>query len=363
MAYQMDFFASNTEAKVLAAIAAGTVKYPAYCFIRSEDGSATGRLAFVDQNNVLKYIVGDEAKKQVVKVESLPEVGDVEVLYIMEGIVYVFNGEEYVPAYKDHSDELNALTQRVVALETSSADVVSRVETLETEVGSIGDQIESLEAKIDAIEIPEGCKCGAEYEFTDVPAGTIVNYREDEIRIMCPANATWTEQAVGAGGDPNCYYGTLKVYVPNDAVAGYIEHLDDKSDAEILTSFSTDKDGRRYQPTWLALARRDDAGNWTYYGANSTEAHYIGWDYRIDWYNADGVMIASDSIRINLSNEKCHYVIEPYYIVELKADVEQIKETNNKIATEFETLTEQVTAIEERVEVVEKESMNFVELE
>lgn len=152
--------------------------------------------------------------------------------------------------------------------------------------------------------------------------------------------------------------------MPNDAVVGYIEHLGNQVDSEILTDFSTDDKGRRYQPTWLALAKYDEASDsWTYYGENSTTDKYIGWDYRIDWYNSDGVMIASDSVRINLSNEGCHYTIEPYYITALRSDIEELKENNADVTTKLATITEQVTGIEERVEIVEKETLTFVELE
>lgn len=153
------------------------------------------------------------------------------------------------------------------------------------------------------------------YEFTDVPEGTLVDYNDKEIRVMCPADAVWNTQNVGAGGDPNCYYATFKTYAPSDDVVGYIEHLGDQVDGEILTNLYIDEYGRKYQPTWLAFARYDEASDsWTYYGKNSSAKRYIGWDYRIDWYNAAGIMVASDSVRINLSNEDCHHIIEPYYM-------------------------------------------------
>ena len=153
------------------------------------------------------------------------------------------------------------------------------------------------------------------YEIVDAPIGTLVNYGEKEIRIMCPANAEFAKQTVGEGGDANSYYVTFKTYVPNDSVVGYIEHLGDQVDSEILTNIFTDEYGRRYQPTWLAVAKYDETTDtWSYYGTNSTESKYIGWDYQIDWYNADNVMVASDSIRINLSNEACHNNIKPYYV-------------------------------------------------
>lgn len=165
------------------------------------------------------------------------------------------------------------------------------------------------------------------YEIASVPEGTLVDMRDKEIRVMCPANSQWTKQAVGTGGDANSYYMTFKTYVYNDNVAGYVEHLSGTSDSEVLTTFSTDEYGRRYQPTWLALAKYDEVTDtWTYYGANSSKEKYIGWDYQIDWYDANGVMIASDSVRINLSNENCHSVIEPYYVGSMKSEIESMVE-------------------------------------
>lgn len=173
------------------------------------------------------------------------------------------------------------------------------------------------------------------YDISATPEGTLVNYGEKEIRIMCPANAEFVKQNVGTGGDPNTYYITFKTYAPNDSAVGYIEHLGDKVDNEILTNFSTDAYGRRYQPTWLGIAKYDETtGEWAYYGANSSADKYIGWDYQIDWYNANGVMIASDSVRINLSNEACHHEVQPYYMNHY-ATVEQINTIENNISTAY----------------------------
>ena len=167
------------------------------------------------------------------------------------------------------------------------------------------------------------------YEISGTPYGTLVNYREDEIRVMCPANAEFVKQSVGTGGDANTYYVTFKTYAPNDSAVGYIEHLGDKVDSEILTNFSVDKYGRRYQSTWLGVAKYDEAtGVWSYYGAGSSADRYIGWDYQIDWYDADGIMVSTDSIRINLSNEDCHSSVKPYYAVNYatKEDVAEVSE-------------------------------------
>lgn len=166
------------------------------------------------------------------------------------------------------------------------------------------------------------------YDISGTPVGTLVNYGEKEIRIMCPADAEFVKQNVGTGGDANTYYMTFKTYAPANAV-GYIEHLGDQVDGEILTDLSTDEYGRRYQPTWLGLAHYDEAtGVWSYYGKNSSVDKFIGWDYQIDWFDENGVMIASDSIRINLSNEGCHHDIKPYYMATFATteDVQRVVE-------------------------------------
>ena len=207
------------------------------------------------------------------------------------------------------------------------AQFAADIKTLQELVGgsSVTDQINAADlitraeakdmllSKVDASAILQHVK----YEIADVPTGTLVDYGEKEIRVMVPAGAEFTKQAVGTGGDANTYYMTFKVYAPSDDAVGYIEHLGNQSDAEVLNTFSTDKYGRRYQPTWLGLAKYDEAtGEWAYYGANSSAKKYIGWDYRIDWYDANGVMIGSDSVRINLSNEDCHHIVEPYYMAQ-----------------------------------------------
>ena len=153
------------------------------------------------------------------------------------------------------------------------------------------------------------------YDISDTPEGTLVNYGQDEIRVMIPSDAEFKKQAVGEGGDASSYYMTIRTFAPNDRAVGYIEHLNGQSDGEVLTDFSIDEYGRRYQNTWLAVSKYDEAtGIWSYYGKNSSENKYIGFDYRIDWYDANGVKIDTDSVRINLSNESCHDINRPYYM-------------------------------------------------
>lgn len=252
-----------------------------------------GKIGWIDADGN-KVILED--KKQVVTVDVLPETGEADTVYICDARFYFWNGTEFVTTADDNG--------------LSEAEVDAKIDTA---VSGVVDQANAYTDKM--VEAAMGEHLTKKYEVTDVPAGTLVNINEREIRIMCPQNSQWIKQAVGDGGDANNYYATFKTYVPNDDVVGYIEHLNDKVDSEILTNFSIDEYGRKYQPTWLALAKYDEATDaWSYYGENSTANHYIGWNYQIDWYNADGIVIASDCIRINLSNEECHSVIEPSYV-------------------------------------------------
>lgn len=178
------------------------------------------------------------------------------------------------------------------------------------------------------------------YEITSLPDGGLVNIREGEIRIMCPEDSVFTKQAVGAGGDPNSYYCTLKTYVFDDNIVGYREHLGSQVDEEILTDLKTDEFGHRYQPSWLALAKYDEStGVWNYYGKSSSKYRMIGWDYQIDWFDANGVMIASDSIRINLANEDCYFTNEPYYVESIKKEIDtKIEEKLVEVESAYEVI-------------------------
>lgn len=239
-----------------------------------------------------------------------------------------------------------------IATKANAEDVTQ----LESEVATKANA-EEVNTKIGKIETALGDVANASYthekiryEITDVPVGTLIDYGDREIRVMCPKDCVFTKQAVGVGGDANSYYMTFKTYVHNDNVVGYIEHLSNQVDREILTTFSTDKYGRRYQSTWLALAKYDEAtDSWTYYGANSTTSKFIGWDYQIDWYDANGVMIASDCLRINLSNEECHSSIKPYYGIstteEIETKVEEVVETKVEEVVEEKVTTKVEEAV------------------
>lgn len=156
------------------------------------------------------------------------------------------------------------------------------------------------------------------YEISNLPAGCVVDYDDKEIRVFCPQNTEWTKQNVGANGNADMYYMSFKAYAPKDAVS--FKEGDRGVIVDEMYTFDDafagiDEYGRKYSICWLALASYNtDADEWSYFGKTSTEKKYIGWNYIVEWYDANGVIINSDTIRINLSNENCHYNNEPYYM-------------------------------------------------
>lgn len=182
------------------------------------------------------------------------------------------------------------------------------------------------------------------YEISHKPEGTLVNYGEKEIRVMCPVGTVFTKQSVGSTGNPNMYYMGFKAYAPEGAVS--FKEGDKGVIVDEMFTFDddfagTDEFGRNYSIVWLALASYDEkTDTWNYYGKNSTKSKYIGWTYCVEWYNEDGIVIESDSIRINLSNEECHSAVEPYYVGDI------IKTVDTKIE-------EKILEVESAIKIVE----------
>ena len=179
------------------------------------------------------------------------------------------------------------------------------------------------------------------YEVTSKPVGTLVDYRDKEIRVMVPADTKFELQNSGAGSDANAYYLGFQAYAPMGAVS-FKEDLAETIADETMYYFEgnefagVDAQGRHYSIVWLPVAKHAD-GSWTYYGVNSNEGHYIGWFYSVEWFDASGNKIGSDTIRVNLSNEDCHGYVEPYYMSAYATDeqVAALEETISSMEDSF----------------------------
>ena len=251
------------------------------------------------------------------------------------------NGNPVVIAPSDDIAALEVQVESALADKANVGDVDAKINT------AVADTVANANAYTDEkLEAALGEYLAKKYEITSTPKGTLVNYRDKEIRVMCPANTVWTKQNVGANGNANYYYMGFKAYAPQNATS-FKE--DDQATIVDQTMYyfenndfaGIDENGRKYSIVWLALASYDEATDtWTYFGAKSTSEKYIGWYYSVEWYDADGTLIASDCIRINLSNEQCHSSIEPYYVGDI------MKEIDTKIE-------EKILEVEASYEIVE----------
>lgn len=319
------------------------------------DGKTEPKIGWIDKDGEFRLV--DNQNVIVVEGDSLPEVGKAGKVYIFNDEGYFWNGTKFVNFCKPTDltqleaelvEKINkALAEAKAYTDEKSEEIKSYADQKSEDVKSYTDQkVEDVKSYADekVEKVSDEVKHVYEkikYEITDTPVGTLIDYREDEIRIMCPKDAVFTQQSVGVGGNPNSYYMTFKTYYPNKNVVGYMEHLGDLSDSEILTKSSTDKYGRVYQTTWLALADYDaSTDSWTYRGKESSKDNYYGYDYQIDWYDENNVMIGSNSIRINLSNEECHFINEPYYVGSMMKEIDTIIE-------------ERIAEVESAYEVIE----------
>ena len=289
------------------ALEAGTIDKYDILFL---DGDTEPKIGWIDANNIFRLV---ESESDFSELES-------------------------VIAKKADISDVEAL-EKTVATKVGAEEVDEKVGQAVTD--SVATANAYTDGKVKAAINEHMVK---KFEITSVPDGTLVDYRDKEIRVMCPVDAKYVKQTVGGTGNANMYYMGFKAYAPEGAVSfkegdrGIIidEMFDFNGDFA-----GTDEYGRNYSICWLALASYDaDSDTWTYFGKNSSVEKYIGWDYVVEWYNADGVVIASDCVRINLSNENCHYITKPYYVGGM------MKEIDTKIE-------EKVAEVESAYEVIE----------
>lgn len=286
-----------------AAIRDGKIDAYDILFLKDKDDKPT--IGWIDKNGK-KVILEDSDKKQVLLVPELPAVGDEEVIYICNSKFFYWDGKEY----KSPIDEAG------VSEEFVETFVDSKVKAAISEANAYANEI--LGSALEAYNAEK-------YEITNVPEGTLVDYREKEIRVMCPVGTKWVKQSVGPTGNANMYYMGFKAYAPEGAVSfkeGDRGVIIDKMYTFDDDFAGTDELGRNYSICWFALASYDASKDeWTYYGKNSSNEKYIGWTYVVEWYGENGKVIASDCIRVNLSNENCHSSILPSYVSAAIAEV------------------------------------------
>lgn len=186
---------------------------------------------------------------------------------------------------------------------------------------------------------PESRVASDSYKIMNLPENSLVSYGEKAIRVMIPAETEFYHQNPNEalGGNPNSFYMTVACYIPEGAVS-FREGDSGKLDDELLLvserTTGTDDKGF-YRLCWLPVASYNETTKaWTYFGAKSTTEKYIGWDYVVEWYDEAGNLIKADSLRIDLSNEKCHRELADLEIFEDIVDGVDLAQQKAYIPTE-----------------------------
>lgn len=322
--------AFGSRANISNAIAENKIDAYDILFLSGENESPT--IGWLDSHGNPVII---EDKEQIVRVETLPTSnGD-------DGVIYVYNNECYVwdsatstcvPVAKPA--DLTEL-ENLIATKVDEDDVDAKINQMATE--TVNNANAYTDEKLEDVLSDYLVK---KYEISYKPEGTLVSYRDKEIRVMCPTDTEWQLQNSGEGADPNRYYIGFKAYAPNTAMS-FKEDLAKTISDTTMYYFENndfagiDENGRKYSIVWLPVAKYED-GVWTYYGTGSSEKKYIGWYYSVEWYDANGTLIVSDCIRINLSNEACYSSIEPYYVGDMMNEIEtKIAEISSVDVVEF----------------------------
>ena len=189
----------------------------------------------------------------------------------------------------------------------------------------IKEKVESLSTAFEVLKADLN-----KFDVVSVFDDTLVKYRDQEIRILFSENTKWFLQNSGEGSKANLYYFGLKVYAPNESIFGFKEDFHPLEEQEISKFENNDfagidESGRKYSIIWLpAAVYNEDTQEWFYYGSTSSNEHFVGWDYFVEWYDKNDKLVSSDSVRINLTNASCHDYIQDYYVGNLQTKTDSI---------------------------------------
>ena len=111
----------------------------------------TEQLAFIHPSDKKIHLIVGNNKKLVQRLNSLPSVqdGDSEVLYICNNIVYMFDGEEYIPTYRELESRLDDIEAEL----SQKADKATTIEGYGIEDAYTSEQVNTIvdSAKEDAM--------------------------------------------------------------------------------------------------------------------------------------------------------------------------------------------------------------------
>ena len=352
MAVDKARFAFGSLANLDGALQSGAVDaFDLLCLV--DDGVA--RIGWVDKQGQPQIVSVPE--DDVLLVDALPETGELGIIYIMGEVAYLWTGTQFIVI--SESTDLTETKDKLAALEAALEEKFAKLQekdvAIEAEIAKKADaeqvvaDIEQAEADAiaeanaytDKLEEEVSAKyISKKYEIAKAPVGTLVDYFDKEIRVMVPKATDFANLNNGIFGAEDMRYIECRIYAPEGAVGYKLDFNGTVGEGKVEDFANTvDEHGRAYFATVPPIASYDaQSAAWVYYGTGSTTSHYVGWDLKTYWYDENDVMIDADSIRINLSNEDCHFEVKPYYVGEMEAEIK--KYTDELIEAKIEEVKE-----------------------
>ena len=276
-----------------------------------------------------------------------PVAGDVAIIGKKE---YVYGGD---PAeWSELGDEGIYLTI-AVAEQTyeKKTDAQAKYDELKASIESVAESVEGIDQK--GIAWGKKNANGTKFEVIKAVDGFLTDDGQNDLRLYIPKNSAYELQNVGAGGNSNYFYATVRAWAPSAEVTSCRKGdpaYYDRDFGEQEAVYTDAESGRVYADFWIPIARTDDNGaTWVEYGDLSVGNKIIGWNWMIEWYVGDK-LLCTGSTRLSLVNTKEQlYSHKDWYIGgiedKINNNTNNINEVNTKITTMEESIQEMGTAL------------------
>lgn len=161
-----------------------------------------GTLAYVDPDKNVYKIKGDN-KVVVRKLNELPSVsdGDSEVLYIVDDVVYTFDGREYKPSFYNIQIELDALKNQVDSIDT-------RLDIAEMNINTIQETLSNLGVTINAISAELSNKADSNDVYTKETINILLATKADSEDVY---GRSYIDNALASKADSDAVYDKQEV--------------------------------------------------------------------------------------------------------------------------------------------------------
>lgn len=254
---------------------------------------------------------------------------DGEVIVPVAGDIVIFESKEFICDKNGKWVELGDESIYLTAA-TAEADYLKKIDAEEIYVKKEDAEAKHkvLEDAISLINVKDIAWSkdnadGTKFEVISAVKGFLTNEAQNDLRVYIPKGSVYELQNVGAGGQANQFYMTVRAWSPvaevtacrKGDVANYNEHFTDMESIKIDA-----ESGRPYVDFWLAIAYTNDNGaTWNEYADLSVGTKYVGYNWLVEWYNGEE-LVASGSKKITLvNNYDMFYNAKDWYIPALEA--------------------------------------------